>query len=438
MPTLTLTPSLPLSAPLVEPAPTASAPIRRREYALLLAICLCFAVELSFFAPRATAVDAGQALSEGNPRNQLVYGLAYLAIGLLMYRKHVPVAAILARVWPLTAVIGFAVVSAAWSEYPEVTVRRSIGLVGTTAVGLYLGWRLEPKALIVLLARVCAICMVFSLLIVLLMPERGTMEHGSLAGNWRGMYRHKNILGVTAAVSVVCIWFAAQAQGGFSRFWLAMLGVSVLNILGSSSTTALGSLLGMAAHLEGKGVVTQDAGGLAQKGGATWSHIQIANRPEAIYTTKVDTAKADLIIGCDPIVTAGKETVLRMREGRTHVALNAYSTPTAAFVHNANWQNPADACAADGPGPAACLRRRRRSLPRGARPARGAGGRDAARARGQGHQVAHGGHLLPRAGRLSRRQTGRCRPRRSLPAAKNVPANAHQLSLRQAGRTSAA
>ena len=34
----------------------------------------------------------------------------------------------------------------------------------------------------------------------------------------------------------------------------------------------------MAAHLEGKGVVTQDAAGLAQKGGATWSHIQIANR----------------------------------------------------------------------------------------------------------------------------------------------------------------
>jgi indolepyruvate ferredoxin oxidoreductase len=46
-------------------------------------------------------------------------------------------------------------------------------------------------------------------------------------------------------------------------------------------------------------------------------------------------------------VTAGKETVLRMREGRTHVALNSYSTPTAAFVHNANWQNPAEACAAE-------------------------------------------------------------------------------------------
>jgi indolepyruvate ferredoxin oxidoreductase len=53
------------------------------------------------------------------------------------------------------------------------------------------------------------------------------------------------------------------------------------------------------------------------------------------------------VIGCDPIVAAGKETVLRMREGRTRVALNAHSTPTAAFVKNGNWDNPADACAED-------------------------------------------------------------------------------------------
>jgi indolepyruvate ferredoxin oxidoreductase len=103
-------------------------------------------------------------------------------------------------------------------------------------------------------------------------------------------------------------------------------------------------LLGMAAHLEGKGVVTQDAGGLAQKGGATWSHIQIANRPEAIYTTKVDTAKADLVIGCDPIVAASKYTLTVMQPGRTYVAMNSHGTPTAAFVTNPGWQFPGGNC----------------------------------------------------------------------------------------------
>ncbi|NML42746.1 indolepyruvate ferredoxin oxidoreductase family protein [Ramlibacter sp. G-1-2-2] len=117
--------------------------------------------------------------------------------------------------------------------------------------------------------------------------------------------------------------------------------------VGGTGVITIGQLLGMAAHIEGKGIVTQDAAGLAQKGGATWSHVLVADSPEAIRTTRVSMAGADLIIGCDPIVTGGKETVLRMRAGRTRVALNGHSAPTAAFVKNANWANPADACAAE-------------------------------------------------------------------------------------------
>jgi indolepyruvate ferredoxin oxidoreductase len=118
----------------------------------------------------------------------------------------------------------------------------------------------------------------------------------------------------------------------------------VVGGVGGTGVITIGQLLGMAAHMEGKGIVTQDAGGLAQKGGATWSHIQIANRPDAIFTTKVDTAKADLIIACDSIVGASKYTLSAMQAGRTYVALNTHATPTAAFVHDADWQFPASQC----------------------------------------------------------------------------------------------
>ena len=114
--------------------------------------------------------------------------------------------------------------------------------------------------------------------------------------------------------------------------------------VGGTGVITIGQLLGMAAHLEGKGVVTQDAGGLAQKGGATWSHIQIAERQDAIFTTKVDMAKADLVIACDGIVAASRSTLAVMREDRTFVALNSHATPTAAFVHDADWQFPAQGC----------------------------------------------------------------------------------------------
>jgi len=114
--------------------------------------------------------------------------------------------------------------------------------------------------------------------------------------------------------------------------------------VGGTGVITIGQLLGMAGHIEGKGIVTQDSAGLAQKGGATWSHILIGDRQDDIRTTRVSMAAADLVIGCDPIVSAGTETVLRMREGRTHVALNSHSTPTAAFVKNSEWANPSDAC----------------------------------------------------------------------------------------------
>jgi indolepyruvate ferredoxin oxidoreductase len=114
--------------------------------------------------------------------------------------------------------------------------------------------------------------------------------------------------------------------------------------VGGTGVITIGQLLGVAAHLEGRSVVTQDAGGLAQKGGATWSHVLIGTGQQDILTTRVSMAAADLIIGCDPIVTAAKETQLRIRAGRTHLALNAHATPTAAFVKNADWQNPSDRC----------------------------------------------------------------------------------------------
>ena len=116
--------------------------------------------------------------------------------------------------------------------------------------------------------------------------------------------------------------------------------------VGGTGVITIGQLLGMAAHLEGKGVFTQDAAGLAQKGGSTWSHVLIAQRPEDLHTTRVATAAADLVLACDPIVGAHKETLMRLRAGRSKVALNGHTAPTAGFVKDGNWSSPGSACQA--------------------------------------------------------------------------------------------
>jgi indolepyruvate ferredoxin oxidoreductase len=116
-------------------------------------------------------------------------------------------------------------------------------------------------------------------------------------------------------------------------------GVLVTGV-GGTGVVTIGALLGMAAHLENKGVTVLDVTGLAQKGGAVMSHVQISNAPSDIHATRIAMGEADLVIGCDAIVTAGDECTSRMRHDVTRVVVNSAKTPTAEFIKNPKWAFP--------------------------------------------------------------------------------------------------
>jgi indolepyruvate ferredoxin oxidoreductase len=110
--------------------------------------------------------------------------------------------------------------------------------------------------------------------------------------------------------------------------------------VGGTGVVTVGQLLGMAAHLEGKGLSVLDMAGLAQKGGAVMSHVQLAKTPEHLFATRIAMGEADLVLGCDSITTASNEALSKMRAGMTRVVLNSAESPTADFVTNRNWQFP--------------------------------------------------------------------------------------------------
>jgi indolepyruvate ferredoxin oxidoreductase len=114
----------------------------------------------------------------------------------------------------------------------------------------------------------------------------------------------------------------------------------VVTGVGGTGVVTIGALLGMAAHLEGKGVSVLDMTGLAQKGGAVVSHVRIADTPEALHAVRVATGEADAILGCDLVVTAGAEAISKMQSGVTRAVVNVAETPTAEFTRNADWQFP--------------------------------------------------------------------------------------------------
>src|SRR2546427_672434 len=52
------------------------------------------------------------------------------------------------------------------------------------------------------------------------------------------------------------------------------------------------------------------------------------------------TVGADLVIGCDLVVTGSTEAIAKMAPSRTRAVVNASVTPTAEFVKNPDWQLP--------------------------------------------------------------------------------------------------
>jgi indolepyruvate ferredoxin oxidoreductase len=104
--------------------------------------------------------------------------------------------------------------------------------------------------------------------------------------------------------------------------------------IGGTGVITLGALLGMAAHLEGKGCTVLDFTGLSQKNGAVMSHVRLAPSPEDLHAVRIAAGGADLLLGCDMVVAASPVALSRIEQGVTRAVVNSYLAPTAAFVVN--------------------------------------------------------------------------------------------------------
>jgi indolepyruvate ferredoxin oxidoreductase len=112
--------------------------------------------------------------------------------------------------------------------------------------------------------------------------------------------------------------------------------------IGGTGVITIGALLGMAAHLEGKGASVLDMTGMSQKNGAVTSHVRIAGKPEEVYAQRIATGEADLILGCDMLTAASADAIAKTRPGRTKAVVNAHEQPPGQFARNPDWKFPSD------------------------------------------------------------------------------------------------
>ncbi|OJY97174.1 MAG: indolepyruvate ferredoxin oxidoreductase [Lysobacterales bacterium 63-13] len=111
--------------------------------------------------------------------------------------------------------------------------------------------------------------------------------------------------------------------------------------IGGTGVVTIGALIGMAAHLEGKGSTVLDQTGLAQKGGAVTCHLRIAKDPADIHAVRIAAGEADLVLGCDMVVVNDYWALSKIRANRSNVVLNTYEAMPGTFTTKPDMQFPA-------------------------------------------------------------------------------------------------
>ncbi|MFA3919436.1 indolepyruvate ferredoxin oxidoreductase family protein [Ruegeria hyattellae] len=110
--------------------------------------------------------------------------------------------------------------------------------------------------------------------------------------------------------------------------------------VGGTGVVTIGALLGMAAHLDGFGCGLIDMTGMAQKGGAVTTHIKIAKTPEEIKAIRIAPGSADLVLGCDLVVSAGDQLMASINKARSKVVVNTHEMMTGDFTRDADFKLP--------------------------------------------------------------------------------------------------
>jgi indolepyruvate ferredoxin oxidoreductase len=117
---------------------------------------------------------------------------------------------------------------------------------------------------------------------------------------------------------------------------------AIVTGVGGTGVVTIGAILGMAAHLEGRGCGMIDMAGLAQKGGAVYSHIRLAKHPDDIHAIRVSAGMADLVLGCDLVVSGSKKVLASVKPGETVFVVNTAEVLPGDFTRNPNYALPTE------------------------------------------------------------------------------------------------
>lgn len=204
-----------------------------------------FTLQIAGVDPRVT-----RQFSEGSLVSQMIMGFIYL-ISIVLFSQTSQALAILVRSWPIFLFPMLALMSALWAPEPELTVRRSIALFGTSLFGLALGSTYTFRDSLKVAVRALVLALILSMLWVVVVPQIGIHQASDAvepihAGKWRGVFAHKNALGAVAGFTfgVVLLYGGSVFSSTLHR--LAAITVTAACLIFAGSGTGFATAINVA------------------------------------------------------------------------------------------------------------------------------------------------------------------------------------------------
>jgi exopolysaccharide production protein ExoQ len=163
----------------------------------------------------------------------------YIVTAYLIWRYVKLPAASRGKIWHLLVILAVTCASVAWSDDKAFTVVKTTALLCTSMVGFYFAVRFTTSELLLILARVFLASVALSFAFIFFLPEYG-VGADDFAGMWRGIYPHKNLLGMN--MSLAFLVFSALSINLRRAAWsyrLAAASSLVLVFLSQSVTSLL-------------------------------------------------------------------------------------------------------------------------------------------------------------------------------------------------------
>ena len=172
----------------------------------------------------------------------LTFMSLYVVTGVLILLRWKKVLYTLKGDYVILPLLAIAVLSVFWSEAPDLTLKRPVALIGTSLFGIYLSSRYTIRQQLELFAWSYGLSIIMSLIFIIALPSYG-ISSGLHDGAWRGVYSHKNGLGMDMAVSSIIYFLLALGRDARRRFYLGGLFISVFMLFMARSGTALVTLI---------------------------------------------------------------------------------------------------------------------------------------------------------------------------------------------------